>query len=93
MEFLKELVAYISANWYGILIAGSSLLATAELIVRLTPTKNDDGFVQRIANIYNKVFVLLRVPNIKREEGKIIIPAGTHPVKDKSLTLTAAEKK
>lgn len=93
MEIIKEIIAYIYGNWYGILIAGSMLLATAEFIVRLTPTKNDDGFVQRIANVYNKIFEILNVPNIKKEDGKLIVPAGLHPKKETKLTLSAAEKK
>jgi len=93
MQVILEFWAYMSANWYGILIAGGAILTAAELVVRLTPTANDDAFVQRIANVYNKLFELLKVPNIKREEGKIIIPAGQHPDRKKKLTLTGAEKK
>jgi len=93
MEVIKEVIAYISANWYGILMAGSMLLAAAEFVVRLTPTKDDDGFVQRIANVYNKIFEVLKVPNIKREDGKLIVPAGIHAPKKEKLTITASKKK
>ena len=93
MEFVMKFWAYMSANWYGILMAGSVVLAAAEFIVRLTPTKNDDTAVQRIANVYNKLFEFLRVPNIKRQDGKIIIPEGMHPPKKDKLTLTGAVKK
>ena len=92
MEFIMKMFAYIQAHWYGILMAGSMILATAEFIVRLTPTKSDDGFVQRIANVYNKLFELLRVPNVKRENGKLIVPAGVHPPKKDALTMTAGKK-
>lgn len=92
MEFISKLMAYISANWYGILMAGSIILAAAEFIVRLTPTKSDDGFVQRIANGYNKIFELLKVPNIRREDGKLIVPSGVHPPKKEKLTATLGKK-
>lgn len=93
MEFLMKFWAYVSANWYGILMAGSMILAAAEFVVRLTPSKSDDGAVQRVANVYNKLFELLRVPNIKKQDGKLIVPAGVHPPKGEKLTLTGAKKK
>jgi len=82
---MTEFIAYVSANWYGILIAGSAIITAAEFVVRLTPTKKDDGFVQRIANLYGKIFDFLKVPNVKKQDGSYIIPAGVHaPKEDKS---------
>lgn len=93
MEIIKETIAYVSGNWYGILMAGSMILGAAEFVVRLTPTKDDDGFVQRIANVYNKIFEILKVPNIKRENGKLIVPAGVHAPKKEKLTIAGSKKK
>jgi hypothetical protein len=93
MEFLAKFWAYMSENWAGIIIAGGAILAAAETVVRLTPTKSDDGFVQRVANVYNKLFELTGVPNVKKEDGSFVIPAGVHPPKKDKLTLTAGKKK
>ena len=43
-----------------------SLLA-AELITRLTPTKTDDCFVERIGHLFRGIMDFVRVPNFKRE--------------------------
>ena len=91
MEWLSKFFAYIVANWYGILLAAGTVITALEAIVRLTPTKNDDGFVQRIANVYNKIFAL--VPNVKRESQGGKMALGTHEKKPVKLTPTLAEKK
>jgi hypothetical protein len=81
MAMIKEIYAYIAANWYGILMAGSVILMAAEFVVRLTPTKKDDGFVKRLADAYAKLFDLLKVPNIKKKDGAFIVPDGLHKPK------------
>ncbi len=93
MEVIKDVYVYLSNNWYGILMAGSMLLATAEFIVRLTPTKKDDGFVQRIANVYNKIFEFFKIPNVKKKDGSLIIPSGLHEPKKIKLSISGAEEK
>ena len=63
MEFLMKLYAYLAANWQGILLALGMVITTMETIVRLTPTKTDDGFVARIAKVVDALFTWLKVPN------------------------------
>ena len=83
MTVLIEFWTYLQANWYGILIAGSVVITAAEFVTRLTPTKSDDAAVERLGKMYGKLFDLLKVPNIKRKDGTIIIPEGTHPPRKK----------
>lgn len=40
-----------------------SLVTIMEFIVRLTPTKTDDGFIQRIGNLVSKFLDSIGVPN------------------------------
>ena len=60
---MQAVVQYLMANkdvFFALILA---LLAVAELIVRLTPTKKDDGVVQRIGGVIKKIFDFLKVPN------------------------------
>lgn len=41
-------------------------LTIAEVITRLTPTKKDDGFVQRIGVVITSIFDNIKVPNRKK---------------------------
>ena len=82
MDLIKEMVAYIYGNWYGILIGGNVLLFAAAFITRLTPTKKDDDLVKRISDAYTKILDFMKVPNIKKKDGTWIVPDGTHPPKD-----------
>ena len=43
------------------------LLAVAEAITRLTPTKIDDGFIMRLGKIVKWFFDTVKIPNIKRK--------------------------
>lgn len=81
METAMETWAYIKANYYGIAYALAMLVLAAEFVVRLTPTKKDDGAVRRFAGYVEKLFDLLKIPNIKRKDGTIIVPDGKHPKK------------
>lgn len=78
MQLITEFWVYLQANWYGLLITGSVLITAAEFVTRLTPTKKDDSAIERIGKAYGKLFDLLKVPNIKRKDGTIVIPEGTH---------------
>ena len=54
---------WIAENYLNlgtVLLAG---VALAEAIVRLTPTKSDDGAVERIGAVIRKICDLLKVPN------------------------------
>lgn len=39
------------------------LVAVAEVITRLTPTKSDDGFVERVGHFIKKALDALGLPN------------------------------
>lgn len=92
MEFVMKFYAYLSANYMGILMAMASILTTAQLITRLTPTKEDDAFVARLSNILDKVFDILKVPNVRRDGGSLM-PKGSHDSAGKKLSMTGAVKK
>lgn len=92
MEFVMKFYAYLSANYMGILMAMASILTTAQLITRLTPTKEDDAFVARLSNILDKVFDFLKVPNVRRGSGSMM-PSGMHEKKKEKLSMTGAVKK
>lgn len=59
----------INFAWENIAQIGAIILAivgVAEMIVRLTPTEKDDGFVQRVGSVIKFVLDALRIPNIKK---------------------------
>lgn len=49
------------------LVAFAGLISVAEIVVRFTPTKSDDGAVKRIGDRIDKLLDLLKVPNRKAE--------------------------
>jgi C4-type Zn-finger protein len=59
-------IQFITENYDQILIAVAGLIASAEVIVRMTPTKKDDGFVTRIGGVIDRVMDALSVPNSKK---------------------------
>lgn len=69
MNILKELIAYISMHGPALVAIVLTLLAAAEMIVRLTPTAKDDAAVERLGKIIRKFFDLLHVPNHKSGGG------------------------
>lgn len=42
-----------------------ALIVVAELVVRITPTKEDDGFIERIGGVIRKFLDMLGLPNKK----------------------------
>ena len=48
-------------------------------LARLTPTKKDDGVLEKVVAWVNKLMAWLKIPNVKREDGKLI--AGVHEEK------------
>lgn len=63
-------------NYQELLISLSIILIGLQAIVRLTPTKKDDGALERVAKVLNSAMAMLKVPNVKREDGKLV--AGKH---------------
>jgi acetolactate synthase small subunit len=63
METVLQFWAWLSANILEIGALVSALIAVAEAIVRLTPTKVDDGAVERIGKAIRSLFDMLKIPN------------------------------
>lgn len=58
---------YIAEHYvelFGILLG---LVAVAEIVVRLTPTKKDDGAVERLGQVLRKIQDILKIPNVKKK--------------------------
>lgn len=47
-------------------LAVMTLLTFLEVVVRLTPTKKDDGAMERVGKVVRKVFDFLKIPNVKK---------------------------
>lgn len=62
-----DLIKFLGANYAEILMALSMIVGAAEIITRVTPTKEDDSFVERIGKGLRKVMDLLRIPNVKKK--------------------------
>lgn len=66
MEFFKSAIEFFIANGEIISAFILAILTVLELGVRLTPTKTDDGAVERIGKVIRKILDFLKVPNIKK---------------------------
>ncbi len=62
-----ELFLWIQANYIELFQFLGTLIIAAEFIVRLTPTKSDDGFVHRVGSYLDKLFDILKIPNSKKK--------------------------
>ena len=71
MDTLKEIYIWTVGNYYGVLISVSMIIVALEGIVRLTPTKKDDTVLERVGKAVHGLMDFLKVPNAKREDGKI----------------------
>ncbi len=43
-----------------------ALLAIAEVVVRLTPTKDDDAFIERLGKLIKAILDAIKLPNNKK---------------------------
>lgn len=64
---MQDLIWFVQANWdlFGLVLVSG--IAFAEAIVRITPTKTDDGFVTRIGGYIDIALNFLKIPNVKRK--------------------------
>lgn len=76
MDTLREIWSWAAANYQGVLASVSMILIGLEGLVRLTPTKKDDTALERAGKAIRWIMDLLKVPNVKREKGKIV--SGLH---------------
>ena len=63
-----DLLNFAKENYADILLICASLVAAAEVFVRLTPTKKDDSAVERIGGYLRKAMDFFKVPNVKKKE-------------------------
>ena len=42
---------FLTGNWDGILVAIASIIATASVIAKLTPTEVDDNFIGKLVKL------------------------------------------
>lgn len=66
MEEFRSMITFLLENLDKISALILTLLTVAELVVRLTPTKNDDGAVERAGKFIKKALDFLKVPNLKK---------------------------
>lgn len=83
MDTVLNQYYWMRDNYVELLTSLMILLIALQGFVRLTPTKSDDAFLERMSGYLNLVFKWLKIPNVKREDGSIM-PAGAHPEKEKS---------
>lgn len=81
MDTILNQYYWMRDNYAELLTSLMILMIGLQGIVRLTPTKKDDGAVERLGGYLTKLMELLKVPNVKREEGSIK-PAGVHEKKE-----------
>ena len=79
MDNLVGIWSWVAQSYAEILISLSLILMGLEVLVRLTPTKKDDTALERAGKGLKWLMDLLKVPNVKREDGKIV--AGLHKPK------------
>lgn len=60
---MADFITWITENYGYVLGSLATLVLVAEFVVRFTPTKEDDGFVERFGAFVSKVMDLLKVPN------------------------------
>jgi len=63
---MKAAFDWLLANKEGIAATVISFIVLAETVVRLTPTKKDDGAVERVGAVIRKVLDFLKLPNLKK---------------------------
>ena len=61
-----QILSWLKENYVEMLIALSALIGSLELITRLTPTKTDDAFMERVGSIVRKILDFLKIPNVKK---------------------------
>lgn len=68
MEFLLNVFNFFRENAELLGASALAIVGAAELVVRLTPTKKDDGFVERVGHYVRIALDFLKVPNLRKEE-------------------------
>ena len=61
-------VLWVLENIDRIFLFLTFLLGIAEIIVRFTPTKKDDGFIERIGTGLRLIMDFLKIPNRRKKD-------------------------
>lgn len=55
---MADIVTWLKANWMDVAFAYTTLVTLASIIVKLTPTKNDDAILAKIIAFMSKWIAL-----------------------------------
>jgi len=84
MDALMNYLYWMKDNYAELLSSLAVLVMGLEMLVRLTPTKKDDGFMKRVSDKLAWLMGILKVPNVKAADGKLLgvlpKPDGLHNV-------------
>ena len=58
MEKILEVINWFQANWENIALAITSVVTTASVIVKITPTLKDDNFLKPIVAFIGKYIAI-----------------------------------
>ena len=75
MGTIGAIFQWIVANYVNVFLALAALVGVAELVVRFTPTKTDDGAVERIGAVIRKIMNFLKIPNKASSEAPPLPPS------------------
>lgn len=64
---MMKIIYWIINNWDELAMAIGMLWGGAEIIVRLTPTKKDDSFAERVGSWIRVLLDKAKVPNVKKK--------------------------
>lgn len=82
MEQVMNFLYWLKDNYVELLSSLGVIMVGLQMLVRLTPTKKDDGAMERVGSKLNWLLDLLKVPNLKASEEKILgvlpKPSGKH---------------
>ena len=80
LNFFSEGWAYLTGNWWAILVFAYALHAAIEAFSKLTPTKSDDTFAKKYKESLD--WVTGFIPNVKKKPGTKMTPDGVHEKKE-----------
>ena len=72
MEHVLNFAYWLKDNYMELLSAIALMVLGFEMLVRLTPTKKDDSFMARVSSKLKWLMDLLKVPNVKAADSKLL---------------------
>lgn len=64
MDKVLEIWEWLKLNHVNMIIVITTFIAFLEALVRLTPTKTDDGAIKRIGSVVDWICKMLKIPNV-----------------------------